>query len=124
MTRDGKLDGKTKESTILGYGKVGHASIEELNGETGVYRRIGGGSRRDESAGIISSRTSEGGCRACVGGGRGGLYTKECFLTLGDVASNGGESVENERKEDKSAYLPVGSHDGRGYTVVAEKEGK
>jgi len=105
----------------MGYGKVGHASIDELNGETGVHRRVGGGSRRDESAGIISSRTSEGGGRACVGAR--GLYTKESFLTVGDVASNG-ESVENERKEDKSAYLPVGSHDRRGYTVVAEKEGK
>ena len=121
MIRDGKLDGETKESTMMAYGKAGHVSVDELNAKLGVYRRIGGGSGRDESAGIICSRTGERRRRACVGAR--GLYTEESLLTLRDVEGYG-ESVENERKEDKGAYLPVGCHGGRGYTVVAEREGK
>jgi hypothetical protein len=42
-------------------------------------------------------------------------------LTLRDVEGYG-ESVENERKDDDGAYLPVGSHDGSGYIVAAERE--
>ena len=105
----------------MAYGKVGDVSIDKLNGETGVYRRVCGRSRWDESAGIIGCRTGVGGRGAGVGAR--GLYTEESLLTLGDVEGYG-ESVENERKEDKGAYLPVGCHDRRGYMVVAKREGK
>ena len=101
---------------MVGHGKVQDGPPNELNGKTGVYRRVGGRSRRDESAGIIGSRTGVSSGRVCLGAG--GLYTKECFLTLGDVEGYG-ESVESQRKEDKGAHLPVGCHDGTGYTVVA-----
>jgi hypothetical protein len=103
----------------MAYGKVLNASVDELDGETGVYRRVGGRSRWDEGAGIIGSRTSVGRSRARLGAR--GRYTEEGLLTLGDVEGYG-ESVENERKDDDGAYLPVGSHDGSGYIVAAERE--
>jgi len=107
---------------MVGHGKVQDGPTDELNGELGVYRRVCGRSRRDESAGVISSRTSVGGSRVRLGARR--LYTEERFLTLGDVEGYS-ESIENERKEDKGAHLPAGCHDGTGYTVVAEeREGK
>jgi len=106
---------------MVGHGKVHDRPADKLNGKTGVYRRVRGRSRRDESAGIIGSRTgvSSGG-RVRLGARR--LYTEERFLTLGDVEGYS-ESVENERKKDKGAHLPAGCHDGTGYTVVAEKRG-
>lgn len=103
---------------MVGHRKVLDSPTDKLNGETGVYRRVGGRSRRDESAGIIGSRTGVSSGRVCLGAGR--LYTEKRFLTLGDVKGYS-ESVENERKKDKGAHLPVGCHDGKGYTVVAEK---
>ena len=90
---------------MLGYGKICDRSIDELDGETGGD--IGGGHRRDEGAGIIGSGTGVGRRQACVGGR--GLDTKECLLTLGDVDGDG-ESVENERKEEKDACLPPSWH--------------
>ena len=57
VIRDGELDGKPKESTSMGYGKVGDVTVDELNAKTSVYRGISGRCRWDESAGVVSSRT-------------------------------------------------------------------
>ena len=99
---------------MLAYGKTGDVSIDELNGETSIDGGVGGGHRGDEGTWIVGSRASVGRSQTCVGAG--GLDTEEGLLTFGDVDRDG-ESVENERKEDKGACLPVGCHDGEGYTV-------
>lgn len=90
------------------YGEIWNVTIDELNGEVGVHRRVSRGSRRGQSAGVVSSRAGVRRCQACVGAG--GLDTKESLLARGDIDSDG-ESTEKERKEDKGAYLPVGGHD-------------
>jgi len=98
---------------MLAYRKTGDVSVDELNGETGVDRRICGGRRRDEGARVVGSRACVGRSQTCVGGG--GLDTEEGLLTLGDVDRDG-ESGENEQKEGEGACLPAGRHGGGGYT--------
>lgn len=98
----------------MAYGKVGNVPIDELNGETSVHRGVCGGHRWGEGARVVGSRPSVRRSQACVGGGW--LDTEERLLTLGDVEGDG-KGVENERKEDKGADLPLGCHDGRGSTV-------
>jgi len=100
---------------MLAYGKTGHVSVDELNGESSVDRRIGGGYGRDEGAWVVGSRACVGRSQTRVGAGW--LDTEEGFLTLGDIDRDG-ESVENEREEDKDVCLPVDCHDGEGYTVL------
>ena len=100
---------------MLSYRKTRDVSVDELDGKAGVDRRIGGGHGWNESAWIVSSGTGVGRSQTCVSAG--GLDTEEGLLTLGDVDRDG-ESVENERKEDKGASLPAGCHDGGGYTVL------
>lgn len=102
---------------MLANGKTGDVAVDELNGKTGVYRRISWRHRWDEDSGVVSSRTGVGRRRACVGGGARGLDAEEGLLALRDVPSNR-KSVENERKEDKDTSLPPGCHGGRGYTVL------
>lgn len=94
---------------MLGDGKICDGPVDELDGETGGD--IGGGYRRDEGAGIVGSGTGVGRRQACVGGR--GLYTEEGLLTFGDIEGDG-ESVENERKEDKGVYSPPSCHGWRG----------
>ena len=98
---------------MLAYRKTGDVSVDELNGETSVDRGVGGGHGGYEGAGVVGSGAGVGRSQACVGAG--GLDIEEGFLTLGDVDRDG-ESVENERKEDKGACLPTGCHDGEGDT--------
>ena len=117
MIRDGQLDREAEESTMLAYRKTGDVSVDELNGETSVDRRIGGGYGRDEGTRVVGSRAGVRRSQACVGGGR--LDAEEGLLTLWDVDRDG-ESVENERKEDKGAHLPAGCHDGGRYPVLEE----
>jgi hypothetical protein len=80
--------------------KTGNISVDELNGETGVNWRIGGGHRRGESAWIVCSSAGVGGSKACVGGGR--LDTEEGLLALRDVQGDG-ESTVDGPKEDEGA---------------------
>ena len=117
MIGDGQLNREAEESTRVRYRKTGNVSVSQLNGETSVDRGVGGGHRRDESPRVISSRPGERRCRGGVGGRW--LDTEEGLLTHRDVAGNG-ESVENERKDDDDAYLPLGGHDGRGHTALGE----
>lgn len=76
---------------MLRYGKAGDVSIDELDSKMGVNRRVGGGNRRNEGPGVVSSRAGIRRGRARVGGG--GLGMEESFLTLGNVASNGRKSI-------------------------------
>jgi len=96
---------------MVANGKTWHVSIHELNGETSVYRRVSGGCRRNEGAGVVGSGTGVGRCWACVGAR--GLDAIEGFLALRDIAGDG-ESVENERKEDESPGMPLASDHGGG----------
>jgi hypothetical protein len=95
--------------------KTGNISVDELNGETGVDWRIGGGHRRSEGARIVCSGAGVGGSKARVGGGR--LDTEKGFLTLGNVQGDG-ESTENGREEDEGACSPHGCRDGGGCTAL------
>ena len=105
---------------MLAYRETGDVSVDELDGETGVDRRVGGGCGWNEGARVVCSGAGVGSGQACVGGGW--LDAEEGLLTLGDVDRDG-ESVENERKEDKGACLPAGCHDGGGYPVLEEEGG-
>jgi hypothetical protein len=95
--------------------KTGNISVDELNRETGVDWRVGGGHRRGEGAWIVCSSAGVGGSKARVGGGR--LDTEEGFLALGDVQGDG-ESTENGREEDEDACSPHGWRSGGGYPVL------
>lgn len=119
MIGNGQLDGETEESTVVAYGKIGNVSVDELNGETSVDRGVGGGHGWGEGAWIVGTGPSVRRAQACVGGGW--LDPEEGLLTLGDVAGDG-ESVENERKKNEGAYLPLECHDGGGYVVLEGRE--